>query len=131
MHAITALDEKMKSSQNHLMALEKELSAIAIDMAKEVILKEVEDNSQKVALALAEELLKNVLDATDIHLKVNPLDYPYLNEHLQNASKIKLESNEAISKGGVMITSSNGSLDGNLMERFRTLKESVLDNFKV
>ncbi|GAA7536263.1 flagellar assembly protein FliH [Helicobacter pylori] len=132
LHAITALDEKMKSSENHLMALEKELSAIAIDIAKEVILKEVEDNSQKVALALAEELLKNVLDATDIHLKVNPLDYPYLNEHLQNASKIKLESNEAISKGGVMITSSNGgSLDGNLMERFKTLKESVLENFKV
>ncbi|MCQ2617040.1 flagellar assembly protein FliH [Helicobacter pylori] len=131
LHAITALDEKMKKSEDHLMALEKELSAIAIDIAKEVILKEVEDNSQKVALALAEELLKNVLDATDIHLKVNPLDYPYLNERLQNASKIKLESNEAISKGGVMITSSNGSLDGNLMERFKTLKESVLENFKV
>ncbi len=131
LHAITSLHEKMKSSEEHLMALEKELSAIAIDIAKEVIVKEVEDNSQKVALALAEELLKNVLDATDIHLKVNPLDYPFLNEHLQNTSKIKLESNDAISKGGVVISSSNGSIDGNLMERYRTLKESVLDNFKV
>ncbi|WP_104761480.1 flagellar assembly protein FliH [Helicobacter cetorum] len=131
LHAITSLSEKMKSSQEHLSALEKELSAIAIDIAKEVIVKEVEENSQKVALALAEELLKNVIDATDIHLKVNPLDYPYLNEHLQNASKIKLESNDAIAKGGVVIDSSNGSVDGNLMNRYKTLKESVLDNFKV
>ncbi|AFI05438.1 flagellar assembly protein FliH [Helicobacter cetorum] len=131
LHAITSLHEKMKSSQEHLSALEKELSAIAIDIAKEVIVKEVEENSQKVALALAEELLKNVIDATNIHLRVNPLDYPYLNEHLQNASKIKLESNDAIAKGGIVIDSSNGSIDGNLMNRYKTLKESVLDNFKV
>lgn len=30
-----------------------------------------------------------------------------------------------------MIISFNGSFDGNLMERFKMFKESVLENFKV
>lgn len=39
------LDEKMKKLEDYLMVLEKELSVIVIDIVKEVIFKEVEDNS--------------------------------------------------------------------------------------
>lgn len=98
------LDKEMKKSQAHLEELEKELSGIAVDIAKEVIIKEVESDSQKVALALAKELLSSIVDATDVHLKVNTVDYPYLNENLKDCQKIKLEPDDAISKGGVVIT---------------------------
>lgn len=127
--AIT-LDKEMKNSQAHLEELEKELSGIAVDIAKEVIIKEVETDSQKVALALAKELLSSIVDATDIHFRVNTIDYPYLNEHLKDCQKIKLEPDDAISKGGVVITCNSGNIDGNIMTRYRTLKQSVLDNLK-
>lgn len=42
---IIILDEKMKKLEDYLMVLEKELSVIVIDIVKEVIFKEVEDNS--------------------------------------------------------------------------------------
>lgn len=125
------LDKEMKKSQAHLEELEKELSGIAVDIAKEVIIKEIESDSQKVALALAKELLSSIVDATDIHLRVNTIDYPYLNENLKDCQKIKLEPDDAISKGGVVITCSGGNIDGNIMTRYRTLKQSVLDNLKV
>ncbi|MDO7253474.1 flagellar assembly protein FliH [Helicobacter cappadocius] len=125
-----ALDTEMKRSQSHLEELEKELSGIAVDIAKEVIVKEIDSSSQKVALALAKELLSSIVDATDIHIKVNTNDYPYLNENLKDSQKIKLEPSDAISKGGVVITCSNGNIDGNIMTRYRTLKQSVLDNLR-
>ncbi|PAF50012.1 flagellar assembly protein FliH [Helicobacter sp. 12S02232-10] len=128
--SIVTLDKEMQKSQKHLEKLEKELSSIAVDIAKEVIIKEVETSSQKVALALAKELLSSIVDATDIHIKVNTIDYPYLNENLKDSPKIKIEADDAIAKGGVVITCSTGNIDGNLMARYRTLKQSVLDNLK-
>lgn len=128
--AIT-LDKEMQKSQTHLASLEKELSGIAVDIAKEVIIKEIESSSQKVALALAKELLSATIDATDIRLRVNTNDYPYLNENLKDTQKIKLEADDAITKGGVVITSSSGNIDGNIMSRYRALKQSVLDDLKV
>lgn len=127
--AIT-LDKEMQKSQVHLASLEKELSGIAVDIAREVIVKEIDSSSQKVALSLAKELLGATIDATDVHLRVNTIDYPYLNENLKDTQKIKLEADDAIAKGGVVITSSSGNIDGNIMSRYRALKQSVLDNLK-
>ncbi|MFC3847918.1 flagellar assembly protein FliH [Helicobacter baculiformis] len=131
LQSLSAIDQQMQQSQNHLETLEKELSAIAVEIAKEVIVKEVEEKSQEVALALAKQLLQNIMDATDICVKVNTLDYPFLSQHLKDMPKIKLEPNDAIAKGGVLISSSQGNIDGNLMARYKNLKESVLDNLKV
>ncbi|WP_095271786.1 flagellar assembly protein FliH [Helicobacter sp. 13S00477-4] len=128
--SVITLDKEMEKSQKHLEELEKELSTIAVDIAKEVIVKEVEVNSQKVAFELSKELLSNIVDATDIHLKVNTIDYPYLNESLKDSHKIKIEADDAIAKGGVVIVSSSGNIDGNLMSRYKTLKQSVLDNLR-
>lgn len=131
LQSLTSIDQTMQQSQSHLETLEKELSAIAVEIAKEVIVKEVEQKSQEVALALAKELLKNIMDATDICVKVNTLDYPFLSQNLKDLPKIKLEPSDAIAKGGVLISSSQGNIDGNLMTRYKNLKESVLDNLKV
>lgn len=125
--AIT-LEEQMKKSQIHLQDLEKELSGIAIDIAKEVIVKEIEESSQKVALALAKELLSSISDATDIYIKVNTIDYPYINEQLKDVQKLHIQADDAISKGGIVLSCSSGNIDGNIMTRYKNLKQSVLEN---
>lgn len=128
--SIITLENTLKQSQIHLEALEKELSSIAIDMAKEVIVKEIEENSQRVALELTRSLLSSIMEATHIGIKVNPIDYVFLKENLKDREKIQIEADNAISRGGVIISSNLGNLDGNVMSRYKMLKQSVLDNLK-
>lgn len=128
--SLITLENTLKQSQAHLEDLEKELSGIAIDMAKEVIVKEIDENSQKVALELTKSLLSNIMEATQIGIKVNPIDYVFLKENLKDNEKVQLEADNAISRGGVVIASNLGNLDGNIMSRYKMLKQSVLDNLK-
>lgn len=128
--SLIALENALKNNQTHLETLEKELSGIAIDMAKEVIIKEIDDNSQKVALELTKSLLANIMDATQIYIRVNPTDYVYIKENLKNIEKIQLEADNAISRGGVVISSNLGNLDGSIMSRYKMLKQSVIDNLR-
>ena len=133
--SIITLENALKDSQTHLQNLEKELSAIAVDIAKEVIVKEIEENSQKIALALAKELLGSIIDATDITLKVNPQDYLYLKEQLESAQKdgmqkITILADDALKPGGVVIISNQGNIDGSIMTRYKNMKQSILDNMR-
>lgn len=122
---INSLEISVKESHKMTDSLEKELSSIALDIAKEVILIEVSKNSQDIAKELAEALMQNIKEATKITLKVNPVDFKFLKENLAEDSKIKLESNSAIAKGGVIIISDIGNIDGSVMTRFSNIKASI------
>lgn len=124
------LGKAMKNSETHLRELEKELSAIAVDIAREVIAKEIEKDSSAVATALAKELLGSIADATDVHLRVNSLDYPVLQQELQEYTKLKIEADNAVTKGGVIIENGGGIIDGSISNRYKTLKQSVLENLR-
>ena len=128
--SIITLENTLKSSQKHLEELEKELSAISVDIAKEVIVSEVSENAQKIALNLTRELLKSIMDATNIKIKVNPNDYLYLKEHLADNTKVEIISDSAVSLGGVVIVSDKGNIDGTIMSRYKNLKQSVLENMR-
>ncbi|TLD80127.1 flagellar assembly protein FliH [Helicobacter sp. MIT 05-5293] len=128
--SIITLEEALKKSQAHLEDLEKELSAIAVDIAKEVILSEVGENSQKIALGLTKELLNSIMDATNIKIKVNPSDYLFLKEQLKDNIKVELLSDSAVSLGGVVIISDSGNIDGTIMSRYKNLKQSVLEQMR-
>lgn len=128
--SIITLENALKDSQKHLQNLEKELSAIAVDIAKEIIVKEIEENSQKIALALAKELLHSIMEATNIKVKVNPQDYLFLKEKLKDLQKVEIISDNAISLGGVVVISSEGTIDANIMNRYKNMKQSILENIK-
>lgn len=128
--SIITLENALKTSQKHLEELEKELSAISVDIAKEVIVSEVSENSQKIALNLTRELLASIMDATDIKIKVNPSDYLFLKEQLKDNAKVEIISDSAVSLGGVVIVSDKGNIDGTIMSRYKNLKQSVLENMR-
>lgn len=128
--SIITLEDALKKSQAHLEDLEKELSAISVDIAREVILNEVGENSQKIALNLTKELLHSIMDATNIKIKVNPSDYLFLKEELKDNAKVEICSDSAVSLGGVVIISDHGNIDGTIMSRYKNLKQSVLENIK-
>ena len=66
----------------------------------------------------------------NVVIKVNPLDFEFLDEELKENPNIKLKSDDAIARGGVIVISENGNVDGNIMSRYNILKQSVLDNFR-
>ena len=122
---IHLLEEEKQKLASFLSKTEKELSMTAIDVAKEVIKKEVSQDSSQIALSLAKVLMKELSDATKIEIRVNPYDYNTLKESLNDISHVKVGTDDAIAKGGVIVLSDVGNLDGNLMTRLEKIKQVV------
>lgn len=129
-NSIIKLDSAIEGAKEQIAKLESELSAIALDIAKEVIVKEVSEESAKVAASIAKELLKSMSGNLNVVIKVNPTDFEFLNNLAQGKENITIKSDDAIAKGGVVIISENGNIDGNIMSRYKLLKQSVIENLK-
>ncbi len=127
LEGVNSLEGSVEQSHTMMDTLEKELSSIALDIAKEVILIEVNKNSQDIAKELAESLMQNIKEATKITLKVNPEDFKFLKENLAEDVRVKIESNSAIAKGGVVVVSDIGNIDGSVMTRFSNIKTSIVE----
>lgn len=128
--SIAMLDSVIENIKSQVIKLENELSTIALDIAKEVIIKEVDVNSAKIASLISKELLQSMSSNLNITIKVNPLDFEILNNELKDKENIKIKRDDAVSRGGVIIISDDGNLDGNIMSRYNLLKQSVLENFR-
>lgn len=122
------LQKALEDTQGQIGKIEEDLSVIALDLAKEVILKEVQEESQKIALQIARELLKPLLDSQNIVIKANPFDIAYLQDKFSGAKNIRLEASELVSRGGVMVMSEKGNYDGSILSRYKNLKRSILED---
>ncbi|EOJ1016077.1 flagellar assembly protein FliH [Campylobacter jejuni] len=123
--SIAKLDNACENLENFIEKNEKELADTAIDIAKEVILKELELNSSKIAYALAKDLIGELKGASAIELKVNAEDYEYLKEQFDQNAHIKISLDDAISKGSVVIISDAGNIESNLNSRLIKIKKMV------
>lgn len=128
--SLSKLESTIESTKEQIAKLESELSAIALDIAKEVIIKEISTDSAKIAASIARELLKSMSGNLNVIIKVNPADFEFLNNLAKGKEHITIKSDDAITKGGVVIISENGNIDGNIMSRYKLLKQSVLDNLQ-
>lgn len=128
--SVNKLDSAIDGAKEQIAKLESELSSIALDIAKEVIIKEISEESAKVAASIAKELLKSMSGNLDVIIKVNPADFEFLNNLAKGKENIKIKSDDAIAKGGVVIISENGNIDGSIMSRYKLLKQSVIENLK-
>ncbi len=111
------LGDKLKNLEEFIKKTELDLSDTAIEIAKEVIKKEVSENSSAIALSLSKSLIKEIQNSTKIEIRANPQDFQFLNENLGNENNLKITSDEAITKGGVIILSDGGNLDGSIKTR--------------
>jgi len=124
--SIKKLETTALNYETKLMDIEKELAKTAVSIAEQVIKKEVSENSSKVALSLVRELLTKLKEASKIKLKVNKMDAEYLRNTLSSESKVSIEEDDAIQRGGVIVLSDVGNLDGNISSRFLKVKEDLL-----
>ncbi len=124
--AIEALEKSREMFLKKVDTIEEELIETALDLAKQVVAKEVENHSREVALRLAKLLLAEIKDAAKVTLKVNPDDYEYVKEHLQKSDGgLEIIADPAVGAGGVIILSDIGNIDGEIMHRFERIKEAV------
>ena len=91
---------------------------------QEVIQKEISEDSKEIALNLAKALMDDIKDATKITIKVNPKDVKYLKENLQN---VEIVEDDAVKEGGVVILSDVGNIDAQILQRFKAIKEAILE----
>ena len=84
--------------------------------------KEILTSSSDVAVALAKELIKDLKDTSNITIKTNPENYEALNEVFEDNVKVDVQSDDAVSVGGVIFLSEKGNLDGNLSARLKQIK---------
>jgi len=118
------IEEVYKEYQHKAENIEKELVGVAIDISEEVIAKEVSKASKEIALNLTKELLNDIKEATKIEIRLNPLDFDYVQNNL-NLDKIKIIPDNAVSAGGVVINSDAGNIEAEIHERFNTIKNHL------
>jgi flagellar assembly protein FliH len=124
--SIQKLEEEAKLYNISLDNVKKELTSAAIDIAKEVVQVELNENSSNIAASLAESLLEDLKEASKITLKVNPKDFTYLSSHFQNINNIKIVSDAAVNEGGVIAISDIENIDAQIPKRFERVKRVIL-----
>lgn len=122
--SLQKIDKINETFEEKILSVEKELISVALDIAKEVIQKEISKDSSEIAYALAKNLMEDIKDATKIKLKVNPKDAENLKDKFKN---IEVIPDDAVKEGGVVIISDIGNIDAEVLNRFENIKESILE----
>jgi len=123
--ALHVMEEAYQAFQAFMQKSESELSEAAIDVAKEVIKKEVSKDAASVSVTLAKALMKELSDATKFEVRVNPKTYEAVKEAFGPFEHIRVGTDDAISEGGVIVLSDVGNMDGALMTRLEKVKQMM------
>lgn len=124
--SVAKLDEACTNLDIFIAKNESELASTAIEIAKDVINKELEDNSAQIALNLSKELLSELKNANKIELRVSPTDYDLIKENLKEIAHLKVSLDDAISKGSVIVLSDVGNIEASLASRLAKIQKMVI-----
>lgn len=121
--SIETILAQSKKVEDWIEESKKEIPLIAFDIANEVVKKEVTSNAKEVAYSLALSLLEDVKESKNIKIKLHPKDFVYVKEQFSEQKNLTFEKDAAIARGGVVIFSDYGNIDGNLKIRLLKAKE--------
>jgi flagellar assembly protein FliH len=127
----TFLENLEKEVQNLIINMDKEVLNLATEIAKKLVLKEIQTDPE-IPLRIIKEALNYIAEGTELYIKVNPEEYKFLEEnifkYIPPSQKVKLIPDESISKGGVFIETSMGVIDATFEKRWKKLLETLLKN---
>ncbi|MDP3301377.1 MAG: flagellar assembly protein FliH [Sulfuricurvum sp.] len=125
-NSVKTLEGAASQFSSALESIQKELTHTALEIAREVIAIETQENGAKIAAKLSEDLIEELGEASKITLRVNPLDHGFISEKVGSLSHVEVLSDRAISQGGVVAISDLGNIDSQIKKRFERLKRSLL-----
>lgn len=125
----------IKSIDNYRADLVKELLPdvinLSVEIAQKIVKKEIELDRNIVSY-IAQEALSKVEDSVDtVTIKVNPIDYDIIVEHLnilKDASSIKtinIEPVPSIERGGIIIETEKGEIDARIGEQIMEISDAI------
>lgn len=124
--SIEKLEKSAKEFESSLEGIKSELVSAALDISKEVIKVELQENSKKVAFTLAKELIKELQGASKVVLKVNPKDHGAISQAVGSMAHVEVISDGAVTLGGVIAISDAGNIDAQISKRFERVKRAAL-----
>ncbi|KIM10338.1 MAG: hypothetical protein KU37_11105 [Sulfuricurvum sp. PC08-66] len=120
------LAEESQKFEGALHRIEEELIGAALDIAHEVIIKEVSKHANEVTAALAQSLMREVEKATQITLRVHPRTIEYLKKAVDENTRVHVVADKAVAEGGVVLVSNIGTIEGDILERYEQVKRIAL-----
>ncbi len=124
--SVKKLEITAQEFTNALEEIKSQLVVAALDISQEVIKVELHESSNEVAQKLSEELLKDLQNASQVTIKVNPANHGAISEKTGSLKNVVVLSDSAISEGGVIVISDAGNIDSQIQKRFERVKRTVL-----
>ncbi|MBT0880922.1 MULTISPECIES: FliH/SctL family protein [unclassified Campylobacter] len=125
-NSIKKLENKCQELSDFCEKTKSDLNEAAYLIAKEVVNKELETSSAKIALAYANTIMQGIDKSIKIKISVNPKDFDYLNKEL-SSNRIEILADDAINKGCLIINSDTLNTQINLKERLAQARSMILD----
>lgn len=129
--ASSLLLETRRARENAVRDLEPEIISLACSIAERIIKKAVEMDPETV-VRVARHVLESAELQAPLTLKVNPQDLEILRgrvEELKNlvGGQVELSTDECVSRGGCVVESQGGSIDGTLLTQLENIKKQLLE----
>jgi|GEM_PF-1382312 len=132
--ALTNLEEYIaklvENEKNFIRHAEKHVVTLAIAVAKRILGREVETDKEIVVFSVR-EALKQVADKATITIKVNPEDLENILLHRKELQKmdrnfpeLEFEADEKISRGGCIVQTRTGVIDGRLTSQLEEIERN-------
>ena len=126
----------LQQYDTQLLDLEKAFEGLVIEtayeIARKIVQREIEDRTiinENVKVAI-----NKVIGANEVRLKLNPTDLQELAEdsknmiHSSSFTKIKIDPDDRIEKGGCFIETEIGNVDARITTQLTELKKKLQDN---
>jgi flagellar assembly protein FliH len=107
---------------------------ISFQIAEKIIRREIEKSSP--VLKIIDESLRKIISANETVIKLNPQDMSLVESGLSeigvrlNSSNIRLEADERIERGGCLIETEIGNVDGRISSQVENLKRQIETYFE-
>jgi len=105
--------------------LETKILKTSMNIAQKIIAVELGEQSSNIAKVTIENILNKIKTASQITIHLNPKDYLILKDELNLDSFIKIQEDQNVTAGGVVIASDLGNFDGNIDAKVQTILESL------
>jgi flagellar assembly protein FliH len=115
--------------------LEKEVTHLALSIAKKIVCHEIKTTRETV-VCVAREALARVDNPAKIKIKLNPDDLRFITDtqsqfklFLQNFDQVHFEAEESIQSGGCLIETDRGDIDARIERQFEAIEEAFQAQF--
>jgi len=123
--------EQLANVRNEIhQEIEKEVTQLALSIARKIVCHEVKITQETVA-CVAREALSRVNNPGKIKIKLNPDDLQFIkntrsqfSRFLGNVDHILFEAEESIQSGGCLIETDRGDIDARIEKQFQAIEES-------